>query len=153
MNGDDVTASYTSASFNDKNVGTGKPVSVTGISISGADAGNYNLTNTTASATADITAKTVTGSFTAADKVYDGNASATITSRSLSGAISGDDVSLSGGTATFNNADVGNGKTVTGTGFTLAGADKDNYSLASSTLTTTASILAWTTKASTSRSI
>ena len=35
--------SYTSASFADKNVGNGKPVSVSGIAISGADAGNYTL--------------------------------------------------------------------------------------------------------------
>jgi hypothetical protein len=33
---------------------------------------------------------------------------------------------------------------VTGTGFTLAGADKGNYALASTTLTTTANITAWT---------
>ena len=54
--------------------------------------------------------------------------------------VGNDDVSLSGGTATFANADVGQGKTVTGTGFELVGAAKGNYSLASSTLTTTASI-------------
>jgi len=33
--GDVFTDSYTSATFNNKNVGTGKPVSVSGISISG----------------------------------------------------------------------------------------------------------------------
>ena len=32
--------------------GTAKPISVTGISIAGADAGNYNLLNTTASTSA-----------------------------------------------------------------------------------------------------
>src|SRR5215208_8079418 len=145
LSGDTGTLDYTSASFNDKNVGTGKPVSVTGISISGADAGNYNLTNTSESTTANITAKSVTGNFTAADKVYDGNDSATVTGRSLSGAISGDDVSLTGGTAKFNNELVGSGKTVTLTGASLTGADKDNYVLGSVN-TTTASILAWTTK-------
>jgi hypothetical protein len=138
-----VTLTGGTATFDDKNVGTGKQVSVSGISISGADAGNYNLTNTSAQTTSNITAKQVTGSFTAADKVYDGNNSASITGRSLNGVLGSDDVSLSGGTATFNNADVGQNKTVTGTDFTLAGADKDNYSLASSTLTTTASILSW----------
>ena len=49
------TDSYTSATFADKNVGTGKTVSVSGISISGTDAGNYTF-NTTATTTADITA-------------------------------------------------------------------------------------------------
>ena len=41
-----MTLGYSSASFNNKNVGTGKPVSVSGITISGADAGNYDLLNT-----------------------------------------------------------------------------------------------------------
>jgi len=86
----------------------------------------------------------VTGSFTAANRVYDGTTAATITGRSLSGVIGTEDVSLSGGTATFADKEVGTGKIVTGTGFTLAGADKGNYALASTTLTTTANITAWT---------
>src|SRR5262249_9558312 len=44
---------YSSASFADPDAGTAKPVSVAGISISGPDAGNYQL-NSTASTTADI---------------------------------------------------------------------------------------------------
>ena len=36
-----LSTSYTSASFADKNVGTAKTVSVSGIAISGADAANY----------------------------------------------------------------------------------------------------------------
>jgi hypothetical protein len=60
VSGDVFTTSYTAASFGDKNVGTGKLVSVTGISITGTDAGNYTF-NTTASATADITARVLTG--------------------------------------------------------------------------------------------
>ena len=51
--GDSLSLAYTAATFNNKNVGTGKPVSVTGITVSGADAGNYTP-NTTANATADI---------------------------------------------------------------------------------------------------
>src|SRR5204863_1570186 len=47
VSGDVLTDSYTTASFADKNVGTGKTVSVAGISITGSDAGNYNLLNTT----------------------------------------------------------------------------------------------------------
>jgi hypothetical protein len=88
--------------------------------------------------TADITALSVTGSFTAANKVYDGTTAATIATRSLSGASGGDVVSLSGGTTTFASANVGTW-TVTGTSFTLTGAAAGNYSLASSILATTAS--------------
>ena len=42
-----------SAVFLDKNAGIGKTISVTGISITGADIGNYSF-NTTATATATI---------------------------------------------------------------------------------------------------
>lgn len=140
---DDVTATYTAASFADKNVGTAKTVSVSGIAISGTDAGNYTFANTTTSTTASITALGITGSFTAADKSYDGNTSATVLTRLLSGNVSSDDVTLTGGTATFNNASVGTGKTVTLSGASLLGDDAGNYTL-SSVSTTTASITAWT---------
>ena len=54
--GDNITDSYTAASFADKNVGNNKTVSVSGISISGADAGNYTLSSTIASTMANIIA-------------------------------------------------------------------------------------------------
>jgi YDG domain len=92
--------------------------------------------------TLTVDQKTVTGSFTADNKVYDGGTSATILTRSLTGKVGTDDVSLSGGSATFANKHVGTGKTVTGTGFSLTGAKANNYILASSTLTTTADITA-----------
>jgi len=54
VSGDQLTVSYTTAAFADPNAGMGKAVSVSGITISGPDAGNYNLVNDTASTTADI---------------------------------------------------------------------------------------------------
>ena len=54
-----MTANYTNASFANKNVGTGKAVSVSGITLSGDDAGNYT-SNTTASTSANITARPIT---------------------------------------------------------------------------------------------
>jgi hypothetical protein len=65
--GDAVSQSYTSALFSTRNAGNGRTVSVTGISISGTDALNYNLLNTSASTTADITKASLT--VTADDKV------------------------------------------------------------------------------------
>lgn len=59
VNGDSLTVSGT-ATFADKNVANGIDVNVSGISISGADAGNYNLTGTTATTTADIAKATLT---------------------------------------------------------------------------------------------
>jgi hypothetical protein len=40
--GDILSASYTSASFADKNLGTAKTVNITGISVTGVDAANYS---------------------------------------------------------------------------------------------------------------
>src|SRR5439155_23960676 len=127
--GDDVTAAYTAASFADKNVGTAKPVSVSGISISGLDAGNYNLTNTTASTTASISPLGVELYFSADDKTYDGANGATILSCSAIG-VEGDDLGCdhSPATASFADKNVGEGKTVMGAGFVLTGTDSGNYS-------------------------
>ena len=47
---------------------------------------------------------------------------------------------MSGGTATFDNANVGTGKTVTAVGLSLAGADAGKYVLSSTSAATTASI-------------
>jgi hypothetical protein len=135
---DAVTLSGGTASFDTRNVGTGKHVTATGFTLTGADKGNYTLASV-ADATANITARPITGSFTAANKIYDGTVAATITGRAVSGKITGDDVSLSGGTATFDTPNVGQNKPVSGTGFGLAGTDKDNYAL-TSVSNTTASI-------------
>ena len=59
--------------------------------------------------------------FTAGSKTYDGTTAATVQTRTLAGVIGSDDVSLIGGTASFNNANAGAGKTVTLTGTTLGG--------------------------------
>ena len=139
--GDILTTGYTSAAFADKNVGTAKTVSVSGITVTGTDAGNYTF-NTTASTTANITGATVTGSITANSKVYDGTNTATIATRTLSGVIGADVVSLTGGTATFANKNVGTSKTVTTTGLSLSGADAGNYQLAATSASTTADITA-----------
>jgi hypothetical protein len=62
-----------------------------------------------------------------------------VTGRTLGGLVGGDDVVLTGGTATFSDKNVGVGKTVTLTGATLSGPDAGNYSL-TSVETTTADI-------------
>src|SRR2546425_8330218 len=77
--------------------------------------------------TANITALTITGSFTASNKVYDGNTSATATGPTLSGVISPDVVRLAGGTATFADTILGSIKTATLSGASLTGGDAGNY--------------------------
>jgi hypothetical protein len=139
IGGDSLSLDGGSAAFDDENVGQHKVVTLTGASLTGRDADNYVLDDL-ATTTAEISALEVTGHFTAADKPYDGTTSAEVTGRSLSGTIAGDDVRLSGGSAAFGNKDAAAGKTVTGTGFALAGGDAGNYALAPTTLTTTADI-------------
>jgi hypothetical protein len=139
---DNVTLIGGTATFATASVGNNKTVTVIDLRLDGPSAVNYALSSTTATATAAITSKTVTPNVTVYSKVYDGNNSATIATRTLAGAVGGDDVALTGGTATFDTANIGNNKTVTVTGLDLSGSSKGNYSLSSANLTTIASITA-----------
>jgi|GEM_PF-6392521 len=124
LTGDVLSLANTAAMFDSKNVGTNKPVSITGISISGTDAVNYTF-NTTATASANITAKALVVAATGNNKAYDGNATATV---SLSdNRVSGDILSLTNTAATFNNKNVGLNKTVSVTGIGISGTDAGNY--------------------------
>ncbi len=115
------------ASFNNKNVGYEKPVTLGGFTLSGADAGNYVLPTLSA----NITPATLNISgLTANSRVYDGTTLATLSGTPTVGAIGSDAVSVGGsGTASFNNKNVGSGKLVTVAGYTLSGADAGNYVL------------------------
>jgi hypothetical protein len=128
----------TSGNFNNKNVGTAKPVS-TSMTISGTDAGNYVLVQPTG-ITADITAALIRVTASGIDKQYDGTTAAQVNLAS-NGLVSGDNVSFSGYSANFSQANVGNGLPVTVTGIGLSGADAGNYTLFNSNANTTASIL------------
>ncbi len=136
---DEISVLFTSAAFADKNAGTGKTVTVNGLSIMGIP-GNYSLAGPAVTTTADITPKPVTGSFTAASKTYDGTDVAVVVNRSLNGVVLGDQVLLTGGTARFPGKNVGSAVTVTLTGAALTGAQAGNYSLGS-VATTLATIM------------
>jgi len=68
---DSVIVNYTSATFVDKNVGTAKPVTVNGVSLTGLDAANYSVA-ATGGASADITAAALTVTAQTDNRVYDG---------------------------------------------------------------------------------
>ncbi|SIR91323.1 hypothetical protein SAMN05880566_1431, partial [Janthinobacterium sp. TND4EL3] len=118
--GNDSLSVAGSGLFSDKNAGTAKGVTVSGITLAGADAGNYLLSSTNSSGTADITPKalTVTGQV-AGNKVYDGNAVAQLFGGSLSGLVDGETLAFAGQTAVFSDKNAGNAKTVTVSGTTL----------------------------------
>ena len=130
VSGDMLTINTTSAEFEDKNVGEGKAVTVSGIILSGPDANNYQLASTTASATADITKKDLTvNNAVAHNKVYDGTTDAVTSGAVLKGVVQNDNVELENDSVgIFAQSTVGNDIEVT-TSMTLNGADAANYSL------------------------
>jgi len=73
-----IDSSAYTADFDTKDVGSGKPVTVSGVVLGGADGGNYTVTQP-AGLTADITQAnlTITGAV-ANNKVYDRNRIATV---------------------------------------------------------------------------
>ncbi len=102
---------------------TGETVGSYGILQGTLANGNYAITFTSADLT--ITQKELTGSFTVADKVYDGTTEATITGRSLTGLLPADaaKVALLNGTAAFASKNTGT-HAVTASAMTIgAGAD------------------------------
>ncbi len=132
-----------SGSFADKNAGLAKPVTVTGLTLSGADAGNYTLSGASAGLSADITPASLTLSgLTAQNKVYDATTVATLGGTAVFSGVLGSDLVTLGGSAkaSFADKNVGVAKPVTVTGLSLAGADAGNYTLAKAGVSTNADI-------------
>ncbi|NDD57407.1 MAG: hypothetical protein EBZ44_06820, partial [Verrucomicrobia bacterium] len=111
--------------FADPNVGTDRPITVSGGSLSGATAPNYSLSYPT-DLKANVTAKnlTITG-ISIADKEFDGATTATINgTASYVGLQGADNFAVTGTpTAAFLTPDVGANKPVTVSGFTAPSAN------------------------------
>jgi hypothetical protein len=133
----------------DKDVGTGKAFDIGTLSLAGAGSGataglasNYTLVGGTRVASITrATISTVTG-ITATNKTYDGNATASlVTSGALfTGMLSSDVLNVATSAGVFNDPRAAIGKTVSISGITLGGADAGNYTLTTSTASTTATI-------------
>jgi hypothetical protein len=127
---DEVSVVSGIGAFADKNIGTGKSVTATSFTLTGANAGNYVVSTSVPGLTADITAATITISGVAANnKAYDGTTSASLTGGTLNGVASSDVVTITYGTGTFADKNIGIGKAVTVIGYSLAGTDAGNYIL------------------------
>ena len=114
-------------SFASKDAGTGKAVTVSGYALSGADAGNYVVTQPTG-VTANISRAAITVSgITAADKAFDGTTAATVSTANatLAGRLGTDDITMAS-SGQFADAAAGLGKTVN-LSSTFGGADIGNY--------------------------
>ena len=155
----DLVSLSGSGAFSNKNVSrdgnnalaANKSYTVSGISLSGTDAGNYYLSSTSLTGSdGQITPKTLTVTYTGVDKVYDGGTTATVTTSD--NRITGDNLSIAR-TANFVSAGSeaaksvvrdGNGdviaKNINVTSVSLSGTDALNYALASTTGSASAKI-------------
>ena len=123
-----VDSANIKASYESKDVGTGKTVTFSGFSLTGDDAKNYKLT-AQPTATAGITRRTLTVTgITVADKIYDGTTGAQIANITYGNIVSGDQV-YAKITASFADANAGGNKTVTFNVEYLEGKDARNYQL------------------------
>lgn len=113
--------------FENKNVGENKTVTNTKpITLTGADANNYNLINPIVELKGTITALPATVTLTVADKTYNGITDDAKVTMSASGIIADDDVQIVATKGVYATADAGDNVEVTVT-YTISGADKDNY--------------------------
>ncbi|MDH7975481.1 YDG domain-containing protein [Sphingomonas sp. AR_OL41] len=124
---DNVGTTGSTFAFADKNAGAGKTVTLTGTTLTGADAGNYTI-SIPPTALADIFKAALTGTVTVNNKTYDGTRTGS-GNIALNGIVAGDAVDTSGTSFTFADKNAGTGKTVTISGTTLTGGDAGNYTL------------------------
>jgi hypothetical protein len=133
---DVVTVSGATGTYDTIHVGTGKTVTVTGLTLGGANAGDYQLgSTTTAAAVGVITPASLTASLTGSvSKVYDTTNTAQLAAGNyrLGGVLGSDVVALNNPAAgTYSSIHVGSGLTVTASGLAISGANAGDYRLVS----------------------
>ncbi len=127
--GDDISASYSSGAFADKNVDNNKTVTLSGITLSGADAGNYSLTANSITSSAGITPATLTITAATDSKVYDGTTGATATP-TYTGLMAGDSLSALAQTYASKNVLGAGGSTLNVSSYILNdGKNGGNYTV------------------------
>ena len=139
VDGDDLTVASATGAFVDKNAGPEKTVTVSGITLGGNDAGNYQLTSDSASTVAAITAKTlrhIDVSGVTVTKQYDGTTAAGTASGNVTftGNVASDDIGITATAGLYADENAGSGKTVA-LSLTLTGRDASNYTLEQSAAT------------------
>ena len=135
VEGDNVTAAATTATFNDKNVAAANRIDYTGVALRGADAGNYTLAATTAQGAGAITKRTLTASAVGAQtKTYDGTTAADASQfhATLNNVVTGEEnsVTATAAGAAYNDKNVAGANAVGYTGVALRGTGAGNYTIA-----------------------
>lgn len=116
--------SYSPESGTILNSGNSQTLTVT---FTPSDQANYSVITKTVSINVTKATLTVTDPDITLSKVYDGTTTAAVTCGTLSGVVSGDEVIITA-EATYNDANVATGKTIT-VHYTLSGADAGNYTV------------------------
>ncbi len=124
--GDTVALNNPGGTYDTRNQGTGKTVTVAGLSISGLSAANYNLTNTSVSAALGTINKTnITVTAAANTKFYDTTTNAAATPVVTSGAVQAGDTANF--TESYSTPNAGIGKTLILSGNVSDGNGGTNY--------------------------
>ncbi len=130
----DLTTTAPTQVFNDKNVGTGKTLTASGLVINDGNSGNNYLINYSPVITGTINELGITVTAVSSTKTYDGTTSSSgVPTYSL---LSGD-VTTIAPTQVFNNKNVGSGKTLTASGLVINdGNGGNNYTISYSSAST-----------------
>jgi filamentous hemagglutinin family protein len=130
---DALVITSTGQAFANKNAGVGKTLTVSGIAVTGADAGNYTW-NTSATTTANIAKAALNVTATGVNRTYDGS---TFALANLNDdRIGSDNLALSMSGANFADKNAGLVKVLTVSGINVTGADAGNYTWNSTALAT-----------------
>ncbi|GAA4306531.1 YDG domain-containing protein [Nibribacter koreensis] len=135
-----LVATGVTANFDNKNIGTGKLVTLSGTyALDGAAAGNYSLAQPVPSLSANITPRTLSlENVTTTNRIYDGTAVCplVINNASIFGIVGSEDVRLIANNVagTFLNKNVADDKEVTISGYSIGGNDAGNYLFRTPTL-------------------
>jgi hypothetical protein len=137
---DNVTCSPTSTTFADANVGAGKTVTATGISLSGTPSGNYTV-NSSATGTASITARPITVTPDSSQAKIYGQSDPSLTKHVTSGSLAGSDT-LTGALTRDSGEDVGTyaitqGTLTAGSNYNLTFTSGVNFAITPATATVT----------------
>ncbi|MCD0489495.1 YDG domain-containing protein [Pedobacter sp. MC2016-14] len=130
---DDITTKPIQA-FDSKNAGTGKTLTASGLIINDGNNGNNYTVSYLDNKSGVITAKPLTVLAAGINKVYDGNAVATITLSNDK--LPGDDVTTNNSAAAFSDKNTGNNKPISVIGITISGTDAANYTFKNAAETT-----------------
>ena len=140
VGGDTITLNTTNAKglFANKNIGTAKTVTVSGLTVVGTGSTNYSLAQPATTASISVASLTVTAK--GVNKVYDGTTNAAVTL--ADNRVAGDVLTDADTAAFFASTGVATNKPISVVGISITGTDSTNYTLLNSNAVTVANITA-----------